>query len=65
MTASAATQRRRTFASGQPEVEVTAVSFLDSAQRLVAAGYSAPLTSLEDGIGDYVGRYLSQPDPYR
>jgi ADP-L-glycero-D-manno-heptose 6-epimerase len=33
--------------------------------RLRAAGYAAPLTSLEDGIADYVGRYLSQPDPYR
>lgn len=34
-------------------------------ERLVAAGYERPLTSLEDGIGDYVGGYLSQPDPYR
>ncbi|MBL8553682.1 MAG: ADP-glyceromanno-heptose 6-epimerase [Phenylobacterium sp.] len=34
-------------------------------ERLAAAGYGAPLTSLEEGIGDYVGRYLSQPDPYR
>lgn len=33
--------------------------------RLVAAGYTAPLTTLEAGIGDYVGGYLSQPDPYR
>jgi ADP-L-glycero-D-manno-heptose 6-epimerase len=34
-------------------------------ERLVAAGYARPLTPLEEGIGDYVGRYLSQPDPYR
>ena len=34
-------------------------------ERLAAAGYSAPLTPLEEGIGDYVGRYLSQPDSYR
>jgi len=34
-------------------------------ERLAAAGYAAPLTSLEEGIGDYVGRFLSQPDPYR
>jgi ADP-L-glycero-D-manno-heptose 6-epimerase len=34
-------------------------------QRLAEAGYTAPLTSLEDGIGDYVGRFLSQPDHYR
>lgn len=33
--------------------------------RLKAAGYAAPMTSLEQGIGDYVGRFLSQPDPYR
>ncbi|MBI1198142.1 MAG: ADP-glyceromanno-heptose 6-epimerase [Phenylobacterium sp.] len=33
--------------------------------RLKAAGYAAPMTSLEEGIGDYVGRFLSQPDPYR
>jgi ADP-L-glycero-D-manno-heptose 6-epimerase len=29
------------------------------------AGYDRDFTGLEDGIGDYVGRYLSQPDPYR
>lgn len=34
-------------------------------ERLAAAGYDQPMTSLEDGIGDYVGRFLSQPDPYR
>ena len=33
--------------------------------RLQAAGYAQPLTGLEEGIGDYVGRFLSQPDPYR
>ncbi len=33
--------------------------------RLRAMGFTAPLTSLEDGIRDYVSRYLSQPDPYR
>jgi ADP-L-glycero-D-manno-heptose 6-epimerase len=33
--------------------------------RLVQAGYSKPMTPLEEGIGDYVGHYLSQPDPYR
>jgi ADP-L-glycero-D-manno-heptose 6-epimerase len=33
--------------------------------RLKAAGYAKPMTPLEDGIGDYVGRFLSQPDPYR
>jgi len=36
-----------------------------SMQRLRDAGYSRPFTSLADGVGDYVGRYLSQPDRYR
>jgi ADP-L-glycero-D-manno-heptose 6-epimerase len=34
-------------------------------ERLKAAGYGAPMTALEEGIGDYVGRFLSQPDPHR
>ena len=34
-------------------------------ERLQAAGYNQPKTGLEDGVGDYVRRYLSQPDPYR
>jgi ADP-L-glycero-D-manno-heptose 6-epimerase len=34
-------------------------------ERLRQAGYDRPMTSLEDGVGDYVKRYLSQPDPYR
>ena len=33
--------------------------------RLRAAGYNAPMTSLEDGVGDYVRDYLSKADPYR
>jgi ADP-L-glycero-D-manno-heptose 6-epimerase len=33
--------------------------------RLKAAGYAKPMTPLEEGIADYVSRYLSQPDPYR
>jgi ADP-L-glycero-D-manno-heptose 6-epimerase len=33
--------------------------------RLKAAGYAKPMTPLEEGIGDYVTHYLSQPDPYR
>ena len=32
---------------------------------LRAAGYTAPLTGLEDGIADYVTRYLATADPYR
>ncbi|MDP3748157.1 MAG: ADP-glyceromanno-heptose 6-epimerase [Phenylobacterium sp.] len=34
-------------------------------ERLRAAGYNQPMTALEDGVGEYVTRYLSQPDPYR
>jgi ADP-L-glycero-D-manno-heptose 6-epimerase len=34
-------------------------------ERLAAAGYNQPMTSLEDGITDYVQTYLSSPDPYR
>jgi ADP-L-glycero-D-manno-heptose 6-epimerase len=33
--------------------------------RLRAAGYERPFTPLEEGIGEYVRLYLSQPDPYR
>lgn len=33
--------------------------------RLRAAGYDAPMTSLEEGVRLYVQTYLSQPDPYR
>ena len=33
--------------------------------RLRALGYTAPFSSLEEGVADYVGGYLSQPDPYR
>jgi ADP-L-glycero-D-manno-heptose 6-epimerase len=33
--------------------------------RLRRAGYDRPLTPLEAGVGDYVERFLSQPDAYR
>ncbi|HLK25613.1 MAG TPA: ADP-glyceromanno-heptose 6-epimerase [Caulobacteraceae bacterium] len=33
--------------------------------RLRAAGYAAPLTPLDDGVGDYVRGYLATDDPYR
>ena len=32
--------------------------------RLRAAGYDGQLTSLEDGVADYVRNHLAQPDPY-
>jgi ADP-L-glycero-D-manno-heptose 6-epimerase len=34
-------------------------------ERLRAAGYNAPFTSLEDGVADYVTRFLAASDPYR
>jgi len=34
-------------------------------ERLRAAGYTQPFTSLEAGVREYVQRYLSQSDPYR
>jgi ADP-L-glycero-D-manno-heptose 6-epimerase len=27
-------------------------------RKMVAAGYTAPITTLEDGVSDYVGQYL-------
>jgi ADP-L-glycero-D-manno-heptose 6-epimerase len=33
--------------------------------RLRAAGYNAPMTSLEDGVDDYVAGFLNTDDPYR
>jgi ADP-L-glycero-D-manno-heptose 6-epimerase len=34
-------------------------------ERLREAGYTRAFTSLEEGVREYVQRYLSQPDPYR
>jgi ADP-L-glycero-D-manno-heptose 6-epimerase len=36
-----------------------------SMERLRKAGYTRPFTSLAEGVRDYVGSYLSQPDRYR
>jgi ADP-L-glycero-D-manno-heptose 6-epimerase len=36
-----------------------------SVERLRAQGYTRPFMTLEDGVQDYVQRFLSQPDPYR
>jgi ADP-L-glycero-D-manno-heptose 6-epimerase len=36
-----------------------------SMERLRQAGYTRPFTALSDGVREYVGRYLSQPDKYR
>jgi ADP-L-glycero-D-manno-heptose 6-epimerase len=34
-------------------------------QKLFQAGYTAPFTTLEDGVRDYVQNYLTQADPYK
>ncbi|WP_419255334.1 ADP-glyceromanno-heptose 6-epimerase [Caulobacter sp. ErkDOM-YI] len=34
-------------------------------ERLREAGYTAPMTSLEDGVADYVAGFLNTDDPYR
>jgi ADP-L-glycero-D-manno-heptose 6-epimerase len=34
-------------------------------ERLRAAGYDGQFTTLEDGVGDYVRRFLSRADPHR
>ncbi len=34
-------------------------------ERLRAAGFAAPFTALEDGVGRYIRDYLSAADPYR
>jgi ADP-L-glycero-D-manno-heptose 6-epimerase len=34
-------------------------------ERLRAAGYDRDMTTLEDGVGDYVARYLAKTDPYK
>jgi ADP-L-glycero-D-manno-heptose 6-epimerase len=36
-----------------------------SLSRLRQAGYASPFTSIEDGVRDYVCRYLDTDDPYR
>lgn len=68
---------RAVFAAAgrEPEIEYTPMppAIRDKYQyftqadvgRLRAAGYDRPFTSLEEGIGDYVGRFLSQSDTYR
>ncbi len=35
-----------------------------SLEKLRAVGYTAPMTSLEDGVRQYVQNFLDQPDPY-
>lgn len=63
-------------AAGKPEAIAyvdTPVAIRDQYQyfteadmsRLRAAGYTRPFIGLEDGVADYVERFLGRPDPYR
>ncbi|MGN6452509.1 MAG: ADP-glyceromanno-heptose 6-epimerase [Steroidobacteraceae bacterium] len=48
-----------------PEVRAHYQYFTEARmERLREVGYTRPFTSLEDGVADYVQRYLAQPDPY-
>ncbi len=54
------------FIDMPPELEAKYQYFTEARmERLRAAGYTRPFTSLEDGVRDYVTGYLSRPDPYR
>jgi ADP-L-glycero-D-manno-heptose 6-epimerase len=67
---------RATFAAVGKEPHITYVDMPEAIKnkyqyfteakmdRLKAAGYTKPFTSLEDGVKDYVQNYLMQPDPY-
>ena len=50
-----------------PEVLRGRYQYLTEADmtKLRRAGYDKPFTSLEDGVADYVRRYLATDDPYR
>lgn len=49
-----------------PEIRDRYQYFTEAAMtKLRDAGYSAPFASVEDGVSDYVRRYLSTDDPYR
>ncbi|MDP6389942.1 MAG: ADP-glyceromanno-heptose 6-epimerase [Alphaproteobacteria bacterium] len=49
-----------------PEIRQHYQYFTEAAMdRLAAAGYGRPFTSLEDGVARYIGDYLATNDPYR
>ena len=66
-TFSAAGQRARIEYIDMPADLIGAYQYFTQAplDRLRAAGYEAAFASLEDGVGEYVQRYLSRDDPYR
>ena len=53
------------FIEMPPEIR-SSYQYLTQARtsRLREIGYNAPFTTLEEAVGDYVIRYLSQSDPY-
>jgi len=58
--------RAATFVDMPDELRPQYQNFTEARiDRLRAAGYTAPFTSLEDGVASYVKTYLTQPDPYR
>ena len=65
--ASAALQRpaRLEYVDTPPSVLAHYQYFTEARmERLRQAGYTQPFTSLEEGVADYVQRYLAKPDPY-
>ena len=54
------------FVDTPPEIRDKYQYFTEARMdRLRAAGYTTPPTTLEDGVRDYVQRYLAAADPYR
>lgn len=58
--------RRITFVDMPPTIRDKYQYFTQaSLDHLRRAGYTAPFTSLENAVADYVGAYLSRADPHR
>ena len=54
------------FVDTPPEIRAKYQYFTEAKlERLRAAGYRKPTTSLEDGVADYVRNHLATDDPYR
>ena len=54
-----------TYIDTPPEIRARYQYFTEAKmERLRGAGYAAPFTTLEDGVADYVKRYLVTGDPY-
>jgi ADP-L-glycero-D-manno-heptose 6-epimerase len=54
------------FVDTPPEIREKYQYFTEARMdRLREAGFDRPIHTLEEGVADYVGKYLAQPDPYR